>query len=402
MRDRRWSASWCTAGVGLGVLVSSSRNMHRLEAGATQDYRLEAGATELDRMETGPTRVFAAALDSIAASMVRIDTVGGALPVTVEEDGKGRSVAAPMFRQADGPTTGVVWSADGYIVSSSFNFMREPSVTTVTLADGRRLVARLIARDRGARLALLQVAASDLPLPSVVPAAEIRAGQWALAAGFGHGTRVPTMSVGVVSALARTQGLTIQTDAKISPANYGGPLFDVEGRLLGVCVPMAGSDETELAGVEWYDSGIGFAVTVEEIERRVERLKAGRDLLPGYLGAEIAEATAVVTDTGAFGVRIAAALPGTGGDSLEKDDRIVLVDGQAAMRPLDVKRALARRFAGDAVEVMVVRGGERRMLTVTLMSQAELRKRLGELAATQAAASAPAGELGPVATRPAE
>src|SRR5205814_8394540 len=64
----------------------------------------------------------------------------------------------------DGPTTGVIWSSDGYIITSRFNFMRDPSVITVRLADGRTLLAKLVARDNVAGLALIKVNATDLPV----------------------------------------------------------------------------------------------------------------------------------------------------------------------------------------------------------------------------------------------
>ena len=74
----------------------------------------------------------------------------------------------------------------------------------------------------------------------------------------------PNVSVGIVSALDRIWGKAIQTDAKISPNNYGGPLVDIAGRVLGVLVPMSPDGSGEVAGVEWYDSGIGFAVPLED------------------------------------------------------------------------------------------------------------------------------------------
>src|SRR5690606_272236 len=74
-----------------------------------------------------------AALMTMTPAIVRIDTVGGVQAVP------GESPAGPVFRAADGPTTGVIWSSDGLIVTSAFNFMRDPSIITVTFADGRRL-----------------------------------------------------------------------------------------------------------------------------------------------------------------------------------------------------------------------------------------------------------------------
>ena len=85
-----------------------------------------------------------------------------------------------------------------------------------------------------------------------------------------------SISVGVVSALNRMHGRAIQTDANVSATNYGGPLVDLEGRVLGILVPMApqapGAGEANVtAGSEFYDSGIGFAVPLSHVLSVVDR-----------------------------------------------------------------------------------------------------------------------------------
>ena len=111
------------------------------------------GTVSQARLHEHQQQVFRAALRAVRPSIVRIDTIGGLQPEQRAPVGGRRAGAG--FRQADGPTTGLIWSADGYVITSSFNFIRDPSIITVTLHDGRRFVARLIARDRPARLALL-------------------------------------------------------------------------------------------------------------------------------------------------------------------------------------------------------------------------------------------------------
>ena len=109
-------------------------------------------------------------------------------------------------------------------------------------------------------------------------------GEWSLALGRTFDGTKPSISVGIISALNRVWGKAIQTDAKVSPNNYGGPLVDIRGRVLGVLVPMSPMGNNELAGVEWYDSGIGFAVPLEDINRALPRLEKGEDLHSGLLG----------------------------------------------------------------------------------------------------------------------
>ena len=98
-------------------------------------------------------------------------------------------------------------------------------------------------------------------MPTPAPKESLRLGQWVVALGrtWSEGpSSPPSVSIGVISALGRIWGKAIQTDAKISPVNYGGPLIDLEGRVAGVLVPLSPRSEDAVAEAEWYDSGIGF------------------------------------------------------------------------------------------------------------------------------------------------
>lgn len=238
---------------------------------------------------------------ALTPSLVRIETVGGSQPVdplvTDDEETKEspqqkrlqnpfRDTAGAEFTLADGPTTGIVWSPDGYIITSSFNFVREPMLISVTLPDGRRMAADLVARDQVHKIALLKVDAAGLRVPAWSPAEEVRVGQWALALGLGFGGAEPSVTAGIISAVNRMRGTAVQTDAKLSPANYGGPLCDLAGRIVGLCTPMA-QRPGELAGVEMYDSGVGFAIPRTKLEAIVARLMKGESAYRGWLGVSV-------------------------------------------------------------------------------------------------------------------
>lgn len=309
--------------------------------------------------------VFRAAIEAIRPSIVRIETIGGALPVRRSDDGKRTET---VFRQADGPTTGLVWSEDGYIITSSFNFLRDPRIITVTLHNGRKLLARLVARDRPARLTLLKVN-SDQPLtaPTLAAMDRLRPGQWSLAAGHGFGGQRPAMSVGIISALNRKSGLAVQTDAKVSPANYGGPLVDVEGALIGVCVPM-GLSEDETAGIDLYDSGISFAVHVGRIQSQIERMKRGEDVRRGLMGVSLD-----ASDSDARGVPIIAPPVGPAETAgLMKGDIIVSIDDDPTSTYAILKRKLMQSAAGDSIVVDFLRDGEVEQTALTLVRREEL------------------------------
>ena len=93
----------------------------------------------------------------------------------------------------------------------------------------------------------------------------------------------PALSVGIISAKNRMHSNAVQTDAKLSPLNFGGPLCDIHGRVVGITVPMA-QRPGELAGVEMYDSGVGFAVPKHRLDAIVSELRTGRSFYRGWLG----------------------------------------------------------------------------------------------------------------------
>jgi len=112
-----------------------------------------------------------AAADRVAPSVVQIRTIGGLEVV------EGQLVN-------DGPTTGLVISPDGYILSSAFNFAQQPSSILVTFASGKQASAELVATDHSRMTVLLKAAGmAELPVPEFAPPAEARPGQWAVAMG---------------------------------------------------------------------------------------------------------------------------------------------------------------------------------------------------------------------------
>lgn len=310
-------------------------------------------AAQLDRMEQ---EAFRAAVARVAPSVVRIETIGGA-----ERVGDGLI--------GTGPTTGLVVAADGTIVSSAYNFAGAPASILVRLPDGSRKPARLVATDHHRMLVLLKIE-PDAPLavPEVVPEAEMRVGQWALALGRALESEQPSIAVGILSATNRIWGKAIQTDAAVSPNNYGGPLVDIRGRVLGVLVPLSPEEAEAASGAEWYDSGIGFAVPAWHVMEILPRLQSGESLRPGVLGVSLASPN-LYTDQPVIGACHPNAPARKAG--LKKGDRIVEIDGRPVAWGSQLKEAIGRHYAGDTIRIAVVRGEERIERDVELLSQLE-------------------------------
>lgn len=295
-----------------------------------------------DDREALEQRAFRAAVERIAPSVVRIETLGGLAD------------RAPLGRAA---TTGLAVSADGYVVSSAFGFLDRPDSILVQLYDGSRKVARLVATDHHRKLVLLKIEVdAPLPLPETAPPESIRVGQWALAVGRTFEADRPNVAVGIVSALDRIWGKALQTDAAVSPNNYGGPLVDVHGRLLGVIVPLSHEGSDDLAGAEWYDAGIGFAVPAEAIERVLPKLQRGEDVFAGQLGIGFAPGNLSTTEP-----VVATCLPRSPARraGIAVGDRVVEIDGQRIIRASQVREQLGRRDAGETIRMAVMRDGER-------------------------------------------
>ena len=356
MRERRtgWVPVWLAVCLVAGPAVAQDRPVADLETREEQAFK-EASAV-------------------VAPAVVRIQTVGGL-------DRVGRVLTGTAA------TTGVVVSPDGYVISSAFNFVSRPASVLVTLSDGRRFPAKIVANDRAKMVTLLKIEAAGLAVPKMAPRDGFRVGQWAIAMGRTYESPLPNLSVGIISALNRIWGRALQTDAKISPANYGGPLVDIQGRVIGVLVPLSQRQAGRTAGVEWYDSGIGFAIPMADILATLPRLKSGKDLLPGLMGITLKAgdvyASAAVIDR----VRFNSPAEKSG---LQPGDVIASVDGQVIKRLVQVRHALGNKYAGETITVLVKRGeksveqkieltGKLEPYTPTFLGLLPVRKKQGEV-----------------------
>lgn len=295
-------------------------------------------------------RAIKSAAAKAASSIVQIETSGGMDIIPARTPGAG----GPQMRKGIGPTTGLVVASDGFVITSAFNFANKPQKIFVAVPGRKeRYVAEVHATDHTRMLTLLKINAEGLSVPEPAPKKDFAIGQTAIALGrtldpvLDH---VPSISVGIISALNRIWGKAVQTDAKVSPANYGGPLVDLQGRVIGVLVPASPQADDETAGAEWYDGGIGFAIPLEDINAVLPRLKNKQDLRRGLLGVttkgtDMYSGTPVV---GAVASDSAAARVG-----IKPGDTILEIDGHTISRQAQVMHILGSKYDGDLVKVKV-------------------------------------------------
>lgn len=264
-----------------------------------------------------------------------------------EGDKKKLPLVAPGFQQTQGKTSGVVLTPDGWILVSRFALNLDPTTILVTVPGRGTFHAERAGEDTSRGIALVKVDASNLPVPELVHPDTVRIGQWAFALGRTFATDEPTVHIGIVSARRRLFGRAIQIDAYTSPANYGGAVVDVRGRVLGVAVPLSPSGRN--AGVEWYDSGIGFCTTIADIPELLDRMKQGHILQRAWLGVKLQGSHlgpgAMIEDAPQEG---AAAKAGLG-----KGDVILAVDGVDVANGPHFQMLVSSRLGGDTVTLSV-------------------------------------------------
>ena len=287
-------------------------------------------------------------------SVVRLRVIGGETQID------GESVNSLI-------TSGVVISESGEVLTSAFALQGNPDAVFVELADGSRTAARVVATDEVRRLVLLRVDGGG-PWRAIPAAAKsaTQVGQYAIALGRFYSANSVSISVGIVSALNRIHGRALQTDAKVSPVNYGGPLIAISGESLGILVPLSPRGRgTAGSGLEWYDSGIGFAIPMQDALESAAKLRNGTDLRHGLLGLRLEE-------TGAFSAQVVVADVLPGGPAamagLQRGDRILKMGERAMERPGMVEEYLLARYAGDTVSITVERGAEQKTLTAQLVA----------------------------------
>lgn len=304
---------------------------------------------------------FRAATERVRPALVTIESYGGATAIEGQIGG--------IRRQGEGNSTGLLISEEGYIITSTFAFLRSPPVIIVVTSDGEKRQAKIVGRDDTRKICLLKtVEPVDLPLPEIVPRDEIEIGQWAISVGVGFGDTNPAVSMGIISAKKRVGGKAVQTDANISPANYGGPLIDIEGRVIGICVPLSPRSQEVGAGVEWYDSGIGFAIPLGDFDRILEKLKAGENIRPGFLGIQMAP-----REDGEPGAVIQSVVEDTPAAEagLQEGDIIIKINGEEVTDLAQLRRTIRALLEGDEVTIAYLREEEEQEVKVVLGSAPE-------------------------------
>jgi len=291
-------------------------------------------------------------ISGIIPYLVRIETIGGHEKVGNE------------FAN-DGTSTGVLLDQEGYVITGAFNVQHDPTAILLVFSDGTKKVARKIATDRLRMLTLLKandfIGNEPVRLP-VRSKSSIIIGEHCIAVGAVLNATAPNVALGIVSGKDRIWGKAIQTDAAIGPNNYGGLLIDVEGKVLGIPVPLSMMSDDVTAGAEMYDAGIGMAIPWEDMLARLPKLKEGKDILPGSVGFGFKDNQIFIGEP-----VIAAVLSDSPADraGLKVGDRIVNIDEVPMSTALDVTKNICQRYAGETLTIVFQRDGVEQTASLT-------------------------------------
>jgi len=283
------------------------------------------------------------------------------------EDGGGPSRPSPRVQSLG---SGFVVDAEEGIIVTNNHVIADADEIEVNFSDGGSLKAELIGRDQKTDIAVLKVDPTGRTLTEAVfgDSDAMRIGDWVMAIGnpFGLGG---TVTVGIISARDRDINSGpyddyIQTDAAINRGNSGGPLFNMNGDIIGI--------NTAIISPSGGSIGIGFSIPSEIASKVVAQLREFGETRRGWLGVriqpvtpEIGESLGMSRPRGALVAGIIEGGPIEDGQ-IEPGDVIVTFDGKPIATMRDLPRVVAESPVGKEVEVVIVRKGEEQTVKVTL------------------------------------
>jgi serine protease Do len=274
----------------------------------------------------------------------------------------------PRMRKSNSLGSGFVIDPSGVVVTNN-HVVGEASDIEVIFTDGSKLKAEVVGKDAKIDLAVLRVK-PDKPLKAVKfgDSEKMRIGQWVMAVGnpFGLGGSV---TAGIISARHRnidsgSYDDYLQTDAAINRGNSGGPLFNLDGEVIGI--------NTAILSPTGGSIGIGFAIPSNLARPVLDQLAQFGEVRRGWLGVQIQNVDESIAETLGLGKARGALVAGVDDRGpakpagIKKGDVIVKFNGDEVKESRDLPRMVAATPVGKLVEVVVIRDGKETPVNVTL------------------------------------
>ena len=284
-----------------------------------------------------------------------------------------RQVQTPK-RAAAG--SGVIISADGYIVTNNHVVDGADELTVTLNENSKEYSARIIGADKTTDLALIKIDAKNLPAIVIANSDDVKVGEWVLAVGNPLGLN-NTVTAGIVSAKARQmgEGVTsmIQTDAAINQGNSGGALVNTNGALIGINAMLASPTGSNI--------GYGFAIPTAIMNKVVDDIKkygAVQRAMIGIKGGDVSNKVDADKEQGKEvdygtmeGIYIGEVVEGGAAQAggLQKEDVIISIDGKKIKKFGELQGVMAQKRPGDKVKVTYLRNKKEHTTTLTLKNE---------------------------------
>jgi serine protease Do len=273
-----------------------------------------------------------------------------------------------LSREVEVPAiaSGFIVRSDGYVLTNN-HVIEGAKEIVVTLADGRKFNGKIMGRDSRNDLAIVKIEAKNLPAVQLGDSDAIRPGDFAIAIGNPYGLQ-HTVTAGIISGLARSldgdpseAGIYIQTDAAINRGNSGGPLIDIDGRVVGINTAIIAQAQ-----------GLGFAVPVNVAKSVMDDLISGKRLTYPWIGVQLQDLTSELAEyfelREKYGAVVAYVYPDSPAEKagLEGGDIIIRFGNTEIKNITMLQEEVRKRKAGDKVVIQVWRNKSYMLVTVTL------------------------------------
>ncbi len=288
--------------------------------------------------------------------------------------------------------SGFIISKDGYILTNN-HVVDHADKVTVRLQDRRTLTAKVVGTDPTYDVALLKIdAGSSLPMVNIGDSRNLKPGQWVLAIGSPFGFDY-TVTQGIVSAVGRNLGQGdqpytsfIQTDVPINRGNSGGPLFNLQGQVVGI--------NSQIMSNTGDYAGIAFSIPIDVAMNVVQQLKTKGFVTRGMLGVEVSQISDDMVKAlglpSANGAAVASVVAGSGADNagVQAGDVILAFNGRPVDQASDLPPLVGMTKPGSKVPLELFRSGKKQTLQVTI---GEAKRDSGAVDNRQASSPSPRG-----------
>src|SRR5437762_1814706 len=340
---------------------------------------ISVAAQKLAQTQQEGITTFAPIVEKVASSVVTVFTTQtvsrGLTPYPFSDDTLRRFFGGQLPRgqgkqRLQGLGSGVIVSADGYILTANHVVSGAEEIMVGLGTDLRKYKAKKVGTDPGTDVALLKIEEKTLPAIAFADSEKARAGDIVLAIGNPFGLR-QTVTMGIISAVGRGgMGIVdyenfIQTDAAINMGNSGGALVDSEGRLLGINTAIF----TRTGGSQ----GVGFAIPANLARDVMQSLREKGRVIRGYIGTSVQTLTPELAEAMKLNAQLTGALVGevTPGSPSQKagmktGDVITAVNGKKVSDARELRLMIGSMAPGTKVQIEVNREGQSKIVNVEL------------------------------------